>query len=105
MRVSPVAGSGLFRSSSQEIVLGGRYRIPAGVMLIAHFYTELNCPKYWDRAAEFLPERWADPDAEYAAPTEDNGTSPTASPSGPSKARPRRYAWHVPPVMGVALAV
>lgn len=92
MRVSPVAGGGTFRASSKDIILGGRYKIPAGVLLIPHFYSEFNSPEFWDSADKFLPERWADPDAEYAAPKAANGGSPAGAGNdgAPEGARPRR---------------
>ncbi len=57
--------------------LGGHH-IPAGTQLWVPLHVLLNSPHNWDRPDAFLPERWADPEAEYAA------AAPAAPASSPA---------------------
>ena len=61
----PVAASGGLRQAPVDIELGG-LRIPARTQLWVPIHALLNSPRNWDRPGEFLPGRWADPDAEFA---------------------------------------
>ena len=67
----PVAASGGSRQAPVEIELGG-FRIPARTQLWVPNHPLLNSPRNWDRPGEFLPGRWADPDAEFAITAEAN---------------------------------
>lgn len=68
MRMYPVAASGGLRQAPVDINLGG-YRIPARTQLWVPTHALLNSPLNWDRPGEFMPGRWADPDAEFAVVT------------------------------------
>ena len=64
----PIAASGGLRQAPVDIDLGG-YRVPARTQLWVPTHALLNSPRNWDRPDEFLPGRWADPDAEFAVIT------------------------------------
>ena len=61
----PVAASGGSRAAPVDLDLGG-YRIPKGTQLWVPNHPLLNSPLNWERPDEYLPGRWADPDAEFA---------------------------------------
>ena len=68
----PAVGTATTRINyDQDIGLdGGRLVIPAGVPIRMHIHSIQNCAANWERPAEFLPERFLQPDAEFmpAAP-------------------------------------
>jgi cytochrome P450 len=76
----PVAAAGTSRTAPASMRLGG-YHIPAGTQLWVPLHVLLNSPHNWDRPDAFLPERWADPEAEFAtAAPAAPGSSPARGP-------------------------
>ena len=63
----PAVGTATTRINyEQDIALdGGRLVIPRGVPIRMHIHSIQNCAANWERAAEFLPERFLQPDAEF----------------------------------------
>lgn len=56
LRMYPVViGNG--RCMTKDSVIGG-YKIPKGVQVVFQHYAISNSEKYFQRASEFLPERW-----------------------------------------------
>lgn len=64
MRLVPVVAGGTARRSAKELTLRG-HRIPAGTTLIVGGIGLHLSSHNWERADEFLPERWEEPGAEY----------------------------------------
>ncbi|BDA44787.1 probable 1,25-dihydroxyvitamin D(3) 24-hydroxylase, mitochondrial [Coccomyxa sp. Obi] len=79
MRLYPVVPM-IFRKAMRKQRIG-RYTIPKGTFFIIHIMATHTSDRNWERAAEFLPERWLDPDCEYARPVD-----PTSRyvPTGPA---------------------
>ena len=67
MRALPVAG-GTVREARRDVLLGGKYLIPARTPLFLPLHAIHNTWRNFEQPGAFLPERWAAPGAEYARP-------------------------------------
>ncbi|KAK9827618.1 hypothetical protein WJX81_006830 [Elliptochloris bilobata] len=68
LRMYPPVGLGQIRVNSKRdlILAGGRMSIPAGTALWVPHHAMHNVHHNWDRADDFLPERWLEAGTEYA---------------------------------------
>ncbi|KAK9908008.1 hypothetical protein WJX75_001429 [Coccomyxa subellipsoidea] len=66
MRLYPVVPM-IFRKAMRKLRVGN-FTIPKGTFFIVHIMATHTSERYWERAADFLPERWLDPNCEYARP-------------------------------------
>ncbi|EIE21561.1 cytochrome P450 [Coccomyxa subellipsoidea C-169] len=68
LRMYPPVGIGQIRvSHSHDLVLcGGALTIPRGTLLWMPHHAMHNTSANWDQPHSFLPERWMEPEAEYA---------------------------------------
>ncbi|PSC76426.1 cytochrome P450 isoform B [Micractinium conductrix] len=66
MRLLPVDTDGTAIEFPHDIQLAG-HTIPAYTMIWVHPFTTHNSPRYWEQPELFLPERFLQPGAEYAA--------------------------------------
>lgn len=56
LRLKPIA-NGNFRLAGQDIVLSG-YKVPQGVGVYMATMSLSNSDEYFERSADFIPERW-----------------------------------------------
>ncbi|EFN57493.1 hypothetical protein CHLNCDRAFT_34731 [Chlorella variabilis] len=66
MRVLPVSADGTAIQAPRDIQLGP-HTIPANTIIWVHIFSCHNSARYWDQPDRFLPERFMQPGAEYAA--------------------------------------
>eukprot|EP00884_Botryococcus_braunii_P019666 jgi/Botrbrau1/6383/Bobra.49_1s0001.1 len=55
MRLLPVVSDGTLRMSKQDVVLGGKYTIPAGTTIMVPFYSIFRDPNVWKDPDLYIP--------------------------------------------------
>ncbi|CAK0784539.1 hypothetical protein CVIRNUC_007743 [Coccomyxa viridis] len=75
----------LVRAAQKDVQIGDTV-VPRGSLMTAHFLAMHTSARYWERPKDFIPERWLDPDCEYARPIDPSSTHVPMGPAGHSGA-------------------
>eukprot|EP00884_Botryococcus_braunii_P005408 jgi/Botrbrau1/14869/Bobra.0298s0003.1 len=67
MRLKPVAAYTSAKLTTRDVVLGGRYHLPAGTSITVMGSATYRDPTLWDRPKEFVPERWLEGNPEFCS--------------------------------------
>ncbi|KAK9819693.1 hypothetical protein WJX72_001295 [[Myrmecia] bisecta] len=101
LRMFPAVGTGTTRlNPKRDVLLGGKILIPKGSLIWMPTHAIQNSTSNWESPDEFLPERWLEPGAEFAAGSTGSGKGEDGEEDGDMGSETRRPRRYVPFALG-----